>query len=264
MGSAIGERIKTKYSVVVFDKFQDKTKSLSGVEAATNSIDLVNKTDVVILAVKPQDFQAVLDEIKPFVKDRLIISIAAGRKTEYIEKILGKVRVVRVMPNIGAQIGKAESSLYQGKYVRPGDLNFTQDLFNQIGKTWVMKKEEMIDAATAISGSGPAYIFYDMEINKHNPKNLPELVEKNYVQRLSKAAKRVGFDSKTASELAVSTTASSISLSAITGLSPAELRKQVTSKGGTTEAALEILIKGGTWAEAAVAAKKRAEELSKS
>ena len=170
MGAAIGERIKTKYSVVVFDKFKDKTKNLSGIEVAEDCKDLVNKTEVIILAIKPQDFQAVLSEIKPFVKDKLIISIAAGKETGYIEKFLGKVRVIRVMPNIGAKIAKAESSLCQGKYAQAQDLNFAREIFDCIGKTWVIK-EEMMNAATAISGSGPAYIYYDRVRRKHAEQN---------------------------------------------------------------------------------------------
>lgn len=262
MGSSIAERIKSKYQVRVFDEDKNKTKNLADTEVALNNIDLVKQVDTVVLAVKPHDFNELLNEIKDYVKNKLIISIAAGITTGYIEKYLREVKVVRVMPNIGAKIGEAESALCKGKNARKGDLDFARELFNYLGKTWIMK-EEMINAATAISGSGPAYIYYDMEINKYDPKNLPDLVKQNYVKRLTEAAQRVGFDALTALDLAESTTASSISLSAVTGIPPAELRKQVTSKGGTTEAALKILAEGGSWEEAALAAKKRAQDLSK-
>lgn len=262
MGSAIAERIKTHYQVIVFDKDKNKTKNLSGIEVASDSIDLLKKVDTVILAVKPQDFDELLKEIKNYTKDKLIISIAAGISTDYIEKRLGKVRVIRVMPNIGVKIGEAESSLCKGRSANVEDLDFTKELFSYLGKTWIME-EEMIDAATAISGSGPAYIYYDMEINKIDPFNVPKEIEEEYVKRLKKAAEKVGFDSQTAFDLAVSTTASSLHLTTISARSPAELRKLVTSKGGTTEEALEVLARGGSWEEAAVAAKRRAQELSK-
>lgn len=262
MGSSLAERIKSKYKVWVFDKDKDKIKNILDINITENNVDLVNKVDTVILAVKPQDFDDVLEEIKNYVKNKLIISIAAGISTGYIERVLGNVRVIRAMPNIGARIGEAESSLCKGKYATDEDLNFAKELFNYLGKTWIMK-EDMIDAATAISGSGPAYIYYDMEIKKIDPLHVPEEIKQEYIRRLTEAAKKVGFDAQTAIELAVSTTDSSLSLTAITGIPPLKLRKQVTSKGGTTESALKILVEGGSWEQAALAAKKRAKELSK-
>lgn len=262
MGQAIAERIKAKYKVWVFDKDKNKTHRLKDISIADSCIDLVNKVEVIILAVKPQDFDAVLSEIKSVIKDKLVISIAAGITTRYIENFLGEAKVIRVMPNIGVKIGKAESSLCKGKKAKGEDLGFAKGLFNCIGKTWVMK-EEMINAATAISGSGPAYIYYDMEVNKIDPLSVPEGMKEEYIKRLKEAAKEVGFDSQVAMDLAVSTTGSSLQLAAITGISPAELKKQVTSKGGTTEAALKVLAEGASWAKAAQAAVKRAQELSK-
>jgi pyrroline-5-carboxylate reductase len=262
MGSAIAEQLKSKYDIYVFDKDLNRTRDLSGIRLAKDSIDLLKQAETVILAVKPQDFENLLNEIKDSVGGKLVISIAAGITTAYIEKFLGKVKVIRVMPNLGAKIAKAESSLCKGRYAEDKDLSFTKELFDCLGKTWIME-EEMIDAATAIAGSGPAYIYYDMEINKYDPKNLPESVKNHYIERLTKAAERVGFNHQIAYDLAVSTTASSLSLSVVTGIPPAELRKQVTSKGGTTEAALKILATGGSWEEAAEVAKKRAKELSK-
>ena len=262
MGQAIGERLKAEYPVYVFDKDKEKTRNLSGISVADDSIDLINKVDVVILAVKPQDFDGVLSEMKSVVRDKLVISIAAGITTGYIEKFLGEAKVIRVMPNIGVRIGEAESSLCKGKNAKDEDLNFVKELFNYLGKTWIMK-EEMINAATAISGSGPAYIYYDMEVKNIDPLNVPKRVKQGYIERLRKAAEKVGFDSQTAAGLATSTTASSLDLAVETGIPPAELIKQVASKGGTTEAALKILAEGGSWEQAAEAALKRAKELSK-
>ncbi|KPK98112.1 MAG: hypothetical protein AMJ95_05795 [Omnitrophica WOR_2 bacterium SM23_72] len=262
MGAAMAERIKSKYPVTVFDKDEVKTMLLSGVNVAADNVDLVKKVDTLILAVKPQDFDAVLEEIKDFSKEKMIISIAAGITTEHIEKIIGESKVVRVMPNICAKIGEAQTILCKGRFTEKKDLNFAKRLFDCLGKTWLME-EEMMDAATAISGSGPAYIYYDMEIHKYDSRNFPDMVKEDYTERLTEAARNVGFDPKSALELAQSTTSSSLKLFSFLGMPPAELRKQVTSPGGTTEAAIKILMQGGSWAEAALAAKMRAEELSK-
>ncbi|MCX5715134.1 MAG: pyrroline-5-carboxylate reductase [Candidatus Omnitrophica bacterium] len=256
MGSAIAARIKNKYNIFAFDKDKEKTKGLKDITVSDTISCLVKDSDVVILAVKPQDFDGVLNEIKPSITNKLIVSIAAGISTGYIEKVLGGARVIRVMPNIGVKIGQSETCLSRGKNATSKDVSFSLRLFDCLGKTWFIS-EEMMNAATAISGSGPAHIFYDMEIRGINPGNV-----KYYRERLKEAAQSVGFDPEMAFMLALSTTASACDLVAQTHLSPAELRKQVTSKGGTTEAALGVLTAGGSWTEAALAAKKRAEELS--
>jgi len=263
MGSAIAERIKKHYEVLVFEKDAAKTRDILDIKVANSLTELAASVDTLIIAVKPQDFDEVLTELTNSVPGKLVISIAAGITTSYIEKKLKEARVVRVMPNIGAKIGEAETSVCKGKSAGSGDLDFALDLFAHIGKTWSMD-EGMIDAATAISGSGPAYIFYEIERSGIDPRNIPEEVQENNMRRLVKAAERVGFDARTAHDLAVNTSVTSTHLMQKTGLSPAELRQQVTSKGGTTEAALKVLEAGGSWEEAAEAAKKRAQELSKS
>ncbi len=262
IGSAIAERIKSKYQVIVFDRDKNKRTDLSGINTALDNVDLAEKSDTVILAVKPQDFDAVLNEVNDWLKDKLVISIAAGITTGYIEKVLGEVRVVRAMPNICAKIADAQTVLCKGRFAEEKDVDYAKKLFDCIGKTWVMK-EEMMDAATAIVGSGPAYIYYDMEIHKYDYNNFPDGVRQDYIKRLTEAARSVGFDTQSVLELAENIVLSCLKLSAFSGRTPAELRKQVTSPGGTTEAAIKVLIQGGTWAEAALAARKRAEELSK-
>ena len=262
MGSAIAERIKLKYEVFVFDKDASKAKNLSSIKVALDNIDLVKNSDAVILAMKPQDFNGLLGEIKNYIDDKLVISIAAGITTDYIERALEKVKVVRAMPNIGAKIGKAESCLCKGKNANKTDLVFAQELFSYIGETWNIK-ESMIDAATAICGSGPAYIFYDLEINNIDSSHIPSKEKQRYIVNLTEAAEDVGFNAKLAKEFAASVTGTSIALVALPGITPTDLKIQVTSKGGTTEAALKVLSTGGTWSQAALAAKKRAEELSR-
>lgn len=262
MGASIAAGLKDKYWIYIFDKDKEKIKAASGFKLKDNIADLVKDSEVIILAVKPQDFEIALNEIKDYLKNSLVISIAAGITTAYIEKYLGNIRIIRAMPNIGLKIGQSQTSLCKGANASRRDLVFVRKLFNLLGKTWVIE-EKMMDAATAISGSGPAYIYYNMEIKKYGRNDLSKSVKEFYIQHLEEAAKAVGFDEKTALELAVGTTDSAISLHLKSGIAPGELRKQVTSKGGTTEAALKVLTEGGSWEEAALAAKKRAEELSR-
>lgn len=264
MGVAIAQRIKQKYDLLVFDKDTEKTKGVLAMHVSASIADLTRDSDCVILAVKPQDFLPVLEECRPFAKMRLFISIAAGITTKFIEGVLGEVKVIRAMPNLGATLGVAETSLCAGSSVKEDELVLAQELFDCIGKSWVLE-EVFMDAATAICGSGPAYIFYDMEKNGIGAKGtvISEETIMRYINSLRIAAEFLGFNKELATEFAVATTGTSIKLAAETGLSPAELRARVTSKGGTTEAAIKVLVDRGTWNEAAQAALRRAVELSK-
>jgi len=265
MGSSIAFGAVSLFEVSVFDKDKQKIPDkAANPELKTENLitDLVSSSDIIVLAIKPQDFDALLKEIEPFVQGKLILSIAAGITTGYIEKVLKDARVVRAMPNMAVKIKAAETGLVKGRYAKEEDLDLAKELFGLLGKVWVIK-EDMIDALTAISGSGPAYIFYDIEINKLDPLKVTVESKNEYVKRLKQAALDVGFDSKMALELAVNTTASSVQLLTRTGCSPAQLRKMITSYGGTTEAAVKVLSSNGSWAQAAQAAKKRAQELSR-
>lgn len=262
MGSAIAEGIKDKYTICVFDKDKSKINALGNIIVSNNPVDLVRESHIIILAVKPQDFDLLLHQIKDSLQNKLVISIAAGITTGYIEKILGQTRVIRVMPNIAVKIAKGETGICKGRFTQEADLALAKKIFSIVGKVWELK-EEMIDSVTAISGSGPAYIYYDMEINNIDPSKVSPELKNEYIGKLKAAAMAVGFDSQTAQDLAVSTTASSISLSAQGNNLPVQLRKMITSPGGTTEAALKIITNGGSWSEAALAAKQRAQELSK-
>mgnify|MGYP001766281773 CR=1 FL=1 len=262
MGQAIAERINTRYEVCVFEKDRAKTKGLIGITVAADIGQLLKVSRVVILAIKPQDFDLVLEQIKGNLKDKLVISIAAGITTDYIQKILGKARVVRVMPNLAAKVGQSTTTICKGAYAKAGDLKFAGALFEVLGAVFLLA-EEMMDAATAISGSGPAYIFYDMEIHRRDPLQISEEIKQEYIRQLKEAALAVGFDPQTAQDLAISTTVSSISLAAQRLATPEQLRRMVTSPGGTTEAALQVIFAKGPWSEAAKAAKERAAQLAK-
>ncbi|MCX5695541.1 MAG: pyrroline-5-carboxylate reductase [Candidatus Omnitrophica bacterium] len=265
MGSAIARTLaalKDEFIIFVFDKEKEKLSGQAGVNIAKDIQDLITKSEVVILAVKPQDFDHLLKEIKKSIQDKLVISIAAGISTKHIEKMLGEIKVIRAMPNIGAKIGESVTCLCKGAFATDEDLELAQELFYSLGAARSID-ESMMNAATAISGSGPAYIFYFVENSSLDPQNLAEHARHDMMKRLEKAAQELGFSEEDAAFLSANTTNSSISLLHQTKLPPQELRKQVTSKGGTTEAALEVLFKGGSWEEAARAAQKRASDLER-
>ncbi|MGD0336754.1 MAG: pyrroline-5-carboxylate reductase [Candidatus Omnitrophota bacterium] len=262
MGSAIAERIKTEYNVLVFDKDKSK-KPGKGIIFSATVVDLVEKSDVLILAVKPQDFDACLAEIKscPHLGDKLFISIAAGITTAHIEKVLGVVRVVRAMPNLPAKIGQGVTCLAKGKFASLQDFEFADDIFEYMGEIMEID-ESMMSAATAVSGSGPGFLC-DL-VDGKTSEEMERFAEKVFVPTLTASANSLGFTASQSAILASSTSAGTISIIKVMHVSPEELKKQVTSKKGTTEAGLKELKHDINNLDAAVkAAKKRAEELSK-
>jgi len=262
MGQAIAERIKPKYDVLVFEKDAAKTKGLSGIKIVSGIPQLLKQSQVIILAVKPQDFQQVIAEFKDGAQDKLVISIAAGITTGYIEKVLGQARVVRVMPNLGAKIGRSVTCLAKGQFATKQDMELTKDIFSSIGVVEEFK-EDMMNAATAISGSGPGYYFHAVATHPEEYRVNSKKFHEEFIISLAEAARSLGFDDRAAHFLASWTIVYSDLLLKQTKLPAQELAKQVASKGGTTEAALEILHKGGSLVEAVKAAVERAKELSR-
>jgi pyrroline-5-carboxylate reductase len=265
MGSVIAHKLAaqaSEYEVRVFEKDKSKAIKAKGVSFSEDISDLMLKVDTVILAIKPQDFDRLLKELKGRILNKLVISIAAGISTEHVEKLLGNVRVIRAMPNIAARIAESVTCLSKGNFANDDDLEFSKEIFNCLGTVRNIN-EDMMNAATAISGSGPGYIFYFIENSALDPDNIPEHARHDMMRRLEKAAEVLGFNTEDAAFLAANTVNASISLLKSTKSTPEELRLQVTSKGGTTEAGLEVLRKGGSWGEAAQAAFKRAQDLAK-
>jgi len=262
MGSAIAERIKRTYRVIVFDKDVKKINALEGIEVAKEVRRLVGKSEVIILAVKPQDFDGLLQEIKDYVGNKLIISIAAGITTAYIEKALKGAKVVRVMPNLPAKIGEGMSGIAKGKSATAEDLNFTYKLFRRLGEALIVK-EDMIPAITAISGSGPGFLC-DLVEGK-SIHQIEVFTKGNFIPVLTSTSTDLGFTFEQSKILAEKTGWGTVKFIESGLLSPQEIKKQVASKKGTTEAGLHVLkhnIKNLT--AAAKAALKRAKELSKS
>lgn len=209
MGRVVASGIKAK----VF--FSDKFKRIS------DNITAAKRSNIIILAVKPQNMAEVLKEIKPYVKNKLIISIAAGVPTLSIEKALGKVRVIRVMPNMPAMVGKGISAISRGRFAKPGDLKTAFGIFANLGEV-VRVKEKIMDAVTAVSGSGPAYYFL-------------------FTYLLAKSGEAQGLEKALALKLARAAFIGAAEVASRNkNLSMEELVKKVASKGGTTEAALNV------------------------
>lgn len=250
MGAAIISKIKGKYDILVVEKEPARVNLLKK-KYKVSFVGLgraLESSDVIILAVKPQNFDEVLSQLSGLIaKNQLVISIAAGITTEYIEKRLGRnVRVIRTMPNLPAQIGEGMTGICKGKKATPADLREAVKIFENIGKTLIVQ-EKWIDAITAVSGSGPAYVF---------------LFAENFI----KAAKALGFNDAQAKALVSQTMRGSLDLLEQSTEDAGTLRERVTSKGGTTAAALEVFGRAGyekTFKNALMAAKKRAKELAK-
>jgi len=260
MGSAIGQGIKDKYTVFVFDKDKTKIKDTEGVSLVGSIEELIQKSQAVILAVKPQDFGPVLEKIKEQIGNKLIISIAAGITTKDIESFLGKVKVIRVMPNIGAIVGEAVSYICKGRFAKANDLKIVIKIFNAIGHTFIID-EDLMPAATALGGSGPGfwgYLFDKMPRAEWDKYKLT-----HFIPELTIAAESIGFDRQKARSMAHSVTSASIATADALHIRPAELTKKVASKGGTTEAGLNELKKGRSLKDAINAAVKKAKALSK-
>jgi len=202
----------------------------------------------VLLAVKPQVMKEALEQIAPVIHDdATIISIAAGVTTEFMDRILGGGgRIVRVMPNTPMFVGWGVSALAAGPRATSDDIQWTQKILAASGRT-VVVEESMLDAVTAVSGSGPAYFFY-------------------LIEAMTAAGVAEGLDHDVAELLAVETCIGAGQLLHHTQKPPATLRQQVTTPGGTTEAALNVMQASGVQdvlTKAVRAAAERSRELGK-
>jgi len=200
------EELRQKYGVQVFDR-----------------LEAVTFADTIALVVKPQDMGEVLAEIAPHVTtDKLVISLAAGITTAYVERHLPDgVAVVRVMPNTPALVDEGMAAISPGTHCTPEHLAVAEQMLSVTGRV-LRVPEKQQDAVTAISGSGPAYLFF-------------------VVEAMIEAGVHLGLPRTTATELVVQTVVGSAKLLRETGTHPTVLREQVTSPGGTTAAAIRQL-----------------------
>jgi len=252
MGTAILEGLFSKNlakpdQVWIYDKMTEKADSFSEkwqTHRASSNGDILKEADIVILAIKPQDLEAMGAELKEnFPDNKILLSILAGTPVDKIRKILGtKPAIVRAMPNLGAKVG-ASITVLSGSDEK--SLAIAECVFSGCGTTLVLQ-EKYFDLGTAVSGSGPAYFFLMMEL-------------------LAEMGIKHGLPVKVAEQLAVQTALAAGRLAQEASVGPAELRKMVTSKGGTTAAALDVLEAKNfreSFHEALQAALDRGRELS--
>ena len=249
----IGAGLYRAEDVFVSDICGERLEYLSkryGVGAAEDNSVLGGKVDIVVLSVKPQNMNDALESIKDSLgSGAVVISIAAGVKTAQIASVLGDRPIVRVMPNTPALIGEGASALFANAKAR-AVLEKSVEIFSAVGKAVVVDDEDLIDVVTAVSGSGPAYYFL-------------------LTEELIKAAESLGLPAEVAKGLVLQTAKGAALLAAEAdkeGQTAAELRRKVTSPGGTTEAAVKIFEKGdfgGLVAQAVKKAFERSRELSK-
>ena len=204
------------------------------------------RADTLVLAVKPQDARAALASIAATVQGKLVVSIAAGLRLAALSRWLGGHRsLVRCMPNTPALVGAGIAGLYALPEVTAAQRERASRILGAVGEVVWLNDERLLDTVTAVSGSGPAYVFW-------------------LIEQLAAYAERSGIGKSEALKLATHTVLGSAKLAAQSGKPPAELREQVTSKGGTTEAALRVFAQeklAERLAQALAAASQRGGEL---
>jgi len=222
-------------------------KSKEGIVINTISSQL-QQYDLIILAVKPQDFSALAKELQPHLQPtQIVLSIMAGITMERIKNELNHLKIVRAMPNTPAMLGMGITGFTSSEGIGIAKLFKIENLINATGRSIYLEDESMIDAVTALSGSGPAYFYY-------------------FVKSMVNAGKKMGFDEGTAQLLVKQTMLGAYHLINNAELNLDELIKAVASKGGTTEAALSVFdseLIDSNIEKGIFAAEKRAKELSK-
>lgn len=196
-----------------------------GIKTVFDNNQLVQESDVIVICTKPFVIKEVLEGMKNSVNSgKLVISIVAGVTTEKMEEILGQIPVVRVMPNTPAFLSCGMSVLSKGKYADYEHLSFTQEMFSQVGKAIILE-EKLMDAATGISGSGPAFMYL-------------------FIEALAKGGTDLGLDKDIALVLASQTAIGAANMIMQTGKTPEDLRVEVTTPGGCTAVGLDVLAEG--------------------
>jgi len=223
--------------------------NLLGLTVYADNNEVADRADVLVLATKPQQMRAVCKGLAPAVQRRkpLIVSIAAGVRINNIEDWLGgNLPIVRVMPNTPALVNSGASGLFANPRASDRQRELAESILRTVGVTIWLSSEDQLDAVTGVSGSGPAYFFLAMEA-------------------LEQAAVEQGLDAATARLLAVETAFGAAKMALESGTDPAELRRNVTSPGGTTERAITEFQDGGferLFKQAVAAATARSRELA--
>lgn len=225
---------------------RERLAAQHGVRVSTAPDAATLEADTLVLAVKPQDMKAALSSLAASVRGKLVISVAAGVRIDALSRWLeGHRKLVRCMPNMPALIGAGIAGLYAAPEVSVEERNKAEAVLGAVGEFVWVEEERLLDPVTAVSGSGPAYVFW-------------------FIEQLAASGEKLGLPKETALKLALHTVLGAAKLAAASDKSPGELKTQVTSKGGTTEAALRVFDEqqlAGRFMKALEAASRRGEEL---
>lgn len=215
----------TPENIFVSDKNKntlDTLKAHYNIQTAQNNIEVVEKADILLFAVKPFVLRDVLNEIKPHLtKKHVILSIAAGISISTIEEIAGKVPVIRIMPNTPALVNEGMSAICKGTFANDAHSKTALEIFKSVGEV-IESEEKYIDIITAISGSGPAFYYY-------------------IINEIAKAGEKLGLDINTCLKLSAQTALGSAKMIMTSGISPEQLIINVTTPGGCTAVGNDIL-----------------------
>ena len=248
----LGSELMSPGNILASDVNSEKLNSLSGelgITAVESNCELVKSSDIILLAVKPDVIKTVLSEVSSDLNQpKWCISIAAGVSTAVIEGVLQTGSpVVRVMPNTPAMVYEGMSAICPGRYAREEHIQKTRQIFQAVGKVIVIQ-EKLMDTATALSGSGPAFVFL-------------------IIESLTDAAVQLGLSRADAAIMAAQTVLGASKMAIDTEEHPAILKSKVTSPGGTTAAGLYELERRAMRAaimDAVAAAAMRSEQISSS
>ena len=247
IGGLIRQGMKPEQFSVV-EPYPDTAAKLHqdfGIAALSAASPALAQAHLVVWAVKPQVFHEAALPVMPFTRQALHLSVAAGIRTDSICRWVGTDRVVRCMPNTPALVGQGITGLFPCPSVTPADKAWVEQVMATTGQFVWVDQESKLDAVTALSGSGPAYVFY-------------------FLEAMTEAGVGMGLSAEQAYQLAVATFSGASSLAAASTESPEVLRQRVTSKGGTTYAALTAMEASGmkaSFVKAMQAAEARAREL---
>jgi len=201
---------------------REKLAAKYGVHASGVPDAATTQADVLVLAVKPQDMRAALSTLPSSLSLKLVISIAAGVRVEALSRWLGgHRRLVRCMPNTPALIGAGIAALYALPEINAQERQKAETILRAVGEVVWVDDERLLDPVTALSASGPAYVFW-------------------FIEQLAASGEKLGLESATSLKLATQMVLGAAKLAAQSAEAPGELRRQVTSKGGTTAAALKV------------------------
>lgn len=237
-----------KKNIIVSEPVDERRRYLEncyGVKTTHSNTEAVNLSEIIVLAVKPQNIKEVLEEIKDTVSERhTVVSIAAGIPLEFIQKYLKTDKLIRAMPNLAAIVGEAMTVLALCECLEMKIIAPVRDIFMSVGKV-ITLPENYMNLVTALSGSGPGFLCY-------------------IVEQFIDVATELGFAENIAKELIVQTFIGTAKL-LDSGLPPDKIRQKVTSPGGTTEAGLKVLSQGllrEIFLKTIQEATKRAQQLS--